>query len=139
MKRLINKKTNEILYLNLSNNTIYSSKTKTTNKISISKNTTTHKITKITILNSEPISEPTPIPTTQNETKTTSKPTNTNKSHTSTPTHHINNIISSILPQTLITNTLFFNKYPFYILNPLYQKPIQYVLSSPLLSYKKTA
>lgn len=56
MKKLINKKTGEVAIINLYNNTIYFSKSKTTHKAIIHKDPNTHKTTKIT-------SSPDPIPT----------------------------------------------------------------------------
>ena len=68
MKKLINKKTGEIAYIDLYFNTITFSHSKTTHKISIQKDPDSHKITKITT-SPEPIPNPNPIP------KTISEPT----------------------------------------------------------------
>lgn len=82
MKKLINKKTGEIAFIDLYTNTITFSHSKTTHKISIQKDPDSHSITKIT-------TSPEPIPT-PNEIKSelTSK-SNTNP--TSNPTPSINN------------------------------------------------
>lgn len=56
MKRLINKKTGEVAILDLYFNTITFSNSKTTHKVTIQKDSSTHKITKIS-------ASPDPIPT----------------------------------------------------------------------------
>lgn len=82
MKRLINKKTGEVAILDLYFNSITFSNSKTTHKVTIQKDSSTHKITKIS-------ASPDPIPT-PNEIKSelTSK---SNTKPTSNPTPTINN------------------------------------------------
>lgn len=91
MKKLINKKTGEIAYIDLYFNTITFSKSKTTHKISIQKDPNTNQITKITsspdsIPNPNPIPEPiselTPEPITNN---ISSKPSNASTPISDTP------------------------------------------------------
>ena len=103
MKKLINKKTGEIAYINLYFNTITFSKSKTTHKISIQKDPNTNQITKITsspdpIPNPdpipEPISEPTPEPIINNN---SSEPSNTSTPNTNnSPSESINTTTSNI-------------------------------------------
>jgi hypothetical protein len=71
MKKLINKKTGEVAYLNEENNTIYFSKTKTTHNATIITNPQNEKITKI-IASEEVASEPNP----ELKTKSTSNTNN---------------------------------------------------------------
>lgn len=99
MKKLINKKTGEIAYIDLYFNTITFSKSKTTHKISIQKDLNTNQITKITtfpepIINpiSEPISEPTPEPIINN---TSSEPSNTSTPNTNNSSENINTTTSN--------------------------------------------
>lgn len=91
MKKLINKKTGEIAYIDLYFNTITFSKSKATHKISIQKDPNTNQITKITsspdsIPNPNPIPEPiselTPEPITNN---ISSKPSNASTPISDTP------------------------------------------------------
>ena len=99
MKKLINKKTGEIAYIDLYFNTITFSKSKTTHKISIQKDPNTNQITKITsfpepIIN--PISEPFPEPKSEPITNNiSSEPSNTSTPNTNNSSEHINNTTSN--------------------------------------------
>jgi len=79
MKRLINKKTGEVAILDLYFNTITFSNSKTTHKVTIQKDSSTHKITKISA-SPDPIPTPNEIKselTSKSNTKPTSNPTPT--------------------------------------------------------------
>ncbi len=86
MKKLINKKTGEVAYLNEENQTIYFSKTKTTHNATIITNPKNDKITKI-------IASEQTVSVSKSELKHKSKPQSTPKSKTSINTH--NNKIST--------------------------------------------
>lgn len=78
MKKLINKKTGEVAIIDLSLNTITFSKSKTTHKICIQKDSSTRKITKITTFTKK-IQTPKEIKselTSKTNTKPTSNPIN---------------------------------------------------------------
>lgn len=112
MKKLINKKTGEIAFIDLYTNTITFSHSKTTHKISIQKDPDSHSITKITT-SPEPIPNPNPIP------KIISEPT---------PNPIINTPIKSTnnnsLPNNNTSNT------SINISNEPYNTPINYSTSS---------
>lgn len=114
MKKLINKKTGEIAYINLYFNTITFSKSKTTHKISIQKDPNTNQITKITsspdpIPNPDPIpeliSEPTPEPIINNN---SSEPSNTSTQNTNDSSSESNNIPTPTIKKS--TSTTINNK-----------------------------
>jgi hypothetical protein len=137
MKRLINKKTGEVAIIDLYSNTITFSKSKTTHKITIQKDSSTNKITKITTSsepikksslkpNNDPISNTTPNPNTAPNTIPTSIP-NTNTSLNSNPLEPDFNIIDDYSKYEMIPETeLFFSPDP---LNPSLFTP----------TYKKSA
>lgn len=132
MKKLINKKTGEIAYIDLYFNTITFSKTKTTHKISIQKDPNTNQITKIIsfpepIIN--PISEPFPepksepiinnIPSEPSNTSTPniksspiSKNSNNNKNYKSNESNNTPILYPSSTTNNIIKQTLHHNKTP---------------------------
>ena len=89
MKKLINKKTGEIAYIDLYFNTITFSKSKTTHKISIQKDPNTNQITKITS-SPDPIPNPNPIP--EPIINKSSEPSNTSTPNTNDSSSESNNI-----------------------------------------------
>lgn len=148
MKKLINKKTGEIAFINLYTNTIYFSNSKTTHKISIQKNPNTNQITKITTF-PEPINYPIPEPISEPIiNNSTSEPSNTSttkmESSPITNTPKTNNHESNELH---ITHTLYSSSKPNKInyQNNTHKNTLNISINNPNLlpsstpNYKQTA
>ncbi len=143
MKKLINKKTGEIAFINLYSNTIFFSNSKTTHKISIQKNPNTNQITKITTF-PEPINYPIPEPISEpiinNSNTSTPKMESTPVSNNTNNNNHESNELH-------ITHTLYSSSKPNKInyQNNTHNNTLNITINNPNLlpsstpKYKQTA